>query len=187
MHMSESSHKSLYFIAILPPEDIRLEVQKIKQDLQSEHGVSHALKSPAHVTLVPPFKAGTKEILELKAVLNDFALKHSSFDVHLSGYGCFAPKVVYINIENWTHLEKLYQGLKMELDGTEPLKNSLQRKFHPHMTLATRDVKPIVFQQIWDQYKSMDFKADFVAKGITLLKHNGRMWEVDKSFSFADA
>ncbi|UJH91222.1 hypothetical protein LZ575_21950 [Antarcticibacterium sp. 1MA-6-2] len=51
----------LYFIAILPPEDIRRQIKDFKMEIALKYGAKHALKLPAHITLKSPFK-----ILELQ-------------------------------------------------------------------------------------------------------------------------
>jgi len=46
----------LYFFAVVPPEEIQSSVTDIKQDFKERFNASHALKSPPHITLIPPFK-----------------------------------------------------------------------------------------------------------------------------------
>lgn len=183
--MSELRNKGLYFIAILPTQEISEKVERFKLDLKSKYGVSHALKSPAHITLIPPFKADKNELAEIESVLYTFASSQNPFMIHLNGYGCFKPRVIFIKVEDNERLEGIYQEFKIKYGNTGPWKNTLRSKLHPHMTLATRDVKPLVFYRIWDVYKYMEYKADFVAHEITLLKHTGKNWEVYQSFTLS--
>jgi 2'-5' RNA ligase len=48
--------EKLYFIAIIPPQPYKEKIAGIKQSFAEIYHVSHALKSPPHITLIPPFK-----------------------------------------------------------------------------------------------------------------------------------
>ncbi|NEQ19818.1 MAG: hypothetical protein F6K28_10405 [Microcoleus sp. SIO2G3] len=48
--------QKLYFIALLPPEEIQDYANQIKQYFADHYGSRHAQKSPPHITLQPPFE-----------------------------------------------------------------------------------------------------------------------------------
>ena len=48
--------KSLYFIAIIPPEKIRREIEELKKKISVAFNTKRALNSPPHITLIPPFR-----------------------------------------------------------------------------------------------------------------------------------
>ncbi|MBK5277935.1 MAG: 2'-5' RNA ligase family protein, partial [Bacteroidia bacterium] len=56
--------------------------------------------------------------------------------------------------------------------------------FHPHLTLAFRDLKKPMFEKAWEEFKSKEYSESFAAKHFTLLKHNGKVWESLKDFEF---
>ena len=51
------------------------------------------------------------------------------------------------------------------------------RGFHPHMTVAFRDLKKPEFQVAWEKFKKEEYYAEFRCNEFTLLKHNGNHWE----------
>ncbi len=86
--------KSLYFIAVLPPEPILTEIRQMKLDVRDRFGSARALRSPAHITLVPPFHADDSSLEQVHEVLAGVAKRTSSFVVELDGFDCFRPSTV---------------------------------------------------------------------------------------------
>ena len=58
----------MYYIAVAAPEEINKQALKWKQYMKDVYGCVVALKSPAHITLIPPFWC--KEELE-KIITNN--------------------------------------------------------------------------------------------------------------------
>lgn len=52
--------------------------------------------------------------------------------------------------------------------------------FHPHLTLAFRDLKKPEFYKAWEEFKDRKFNAGFVVNSISLLKHDGMQWQLFK-------
>jgi 2'-5' RNA ligase len=91
---------NLYFIALIPGKELRDRVRAVKERLKAGYNAGHALKSPAHITLQMPFKRSSAEEPAISAALGRFATGEESFTIDLDGYGCFAPRVIYIRITN---------------------------------------------------------------------------------------
>lgn len=167
----------LYFIALLPPRDIADEVTRIKGEIAERYDSSHALKSPPHITLQMPFRRTEERLLTEQ--LKEFAAGQTAFSVTLDGYGCFPPKVIYIDVEDNPVLirmqNELQDFLKKKLNFPE---NQLTTRFHPHMTIAHRDLKKSVFPAAWAEFGTREFRRIFTADNISLLRHNGHSWEV---------
>jgi 2'-5' RNA ligase len=58
-----------------------------------------------------------------------------------------------------------------------PLKKEL-RPFHPHITIATRDLYKKAFFEAWDIFQNKKYKAEWEAKGVSILRHNKKNWDV---------
>jgi len=56
----------LFFVALLPPEDLQREISAFKKHIANTWGACHALKSPPHITLQPPFDWPENELASLK-------------------------------------------------------------------------------------------------------------------------
>jgi 2'-5' RNA ligase len=59
-----------------------------------------------------------------------------------------------------------------------------QKDLHPHLTIATRDLEEGLFPAARDFLSSKEYETRFEVDGISLLKHNGREWEIFMNFSF---
>jgi 2'-5' RNA ligase len=48
--------------------------------------------------------------------------------------------------------------------------------YHPHMTLAFRDLRKSDFSKAWSDFSTKDLRVDFKVDGVTLLRHSGKEW-----------
>lgn len=184
--MSLKANKTLYFISLIPPEPILSEVKAFKEDLFRKYQTKVALNSPAHITLYPPFEWPPEEEALLKNTLHNFAKMQSSLEIQLQGFGCFAPRVIFVKPmpnENLNNLrQELFQYLQQEIQVYE--KRYAQQTFNPHITIANRDLKREDFNQAWDEFKAQAYEKKFLADKIYLLKHNGRHWDIFQAYEF---
>ena len=178
--------QGLYFVAIIPNVKLREEVKSLKEIMRDQFSAKHALKSPAHITLIPPFKRDT-DLHEVFIIdfLKRFAVRQNPISLSLNGFKCFQPRVIFIDFENKDLLRELYFDLKEALLH-EMLFNQdeLSSRFHPHMTIATRDLTKETFQMAWRAFKTREFREQFEANSIFLLKHNGKFWDIFREFQF---
>ena len=183
--MKGSDRKSLYLIALVPGPGLRDRVRSLKEEMRDRYGASHALKSPAHITLQMPFRMDGPEETALIKTLRTFASGQESFKIRLSGFDCFPPRVLYIKIDNPRLLFPLHSDLQEMLrqEPGFPGKESHFR-FHPHMTLATRDLTEESFHKAWHEFSGRDFEAIFQVHSLFLLKHNGKTWDCFREFPF---
>ncbi|GAB4492897.1 MAG: 2'-5' RNA ligase family protein [Saprospiraceae bacterium] len=175
----------LFFIALLPPEDLQREVTAFKQLIADTWGASHALKSPPHLTLQPPFAWPEKDLNSLKKCLADLASRQAPFKVGLQRFGAFPPRVVFIKPLKNNFLEQLFKNLTHSLEcdlGFSDPRN--RRPFHPHMTIAHRDLDERDFPDVWAFFREKTFERKFEADTLTLLRNVQGKWETEENFSF---
>jgi len=133
-----------------------------------------------------PFKKHPTDEFELINHLNEFVIGKKSFEIELNGYSHFSTNVLFIKIENHFNLINLQTDLRNFLiDKLNFSKQEIQKTFHPHLTLATRDLTIELFAKIWPQFKNKDYKSKFLVDSIFLLKHNGKYWNIFKEFNFS--
>lgn len=173
--------KDLYFIAILAPEPILSEVLDFKLSMQKDFGCKHALKSPAHITLFPPFRSDAYTVDEIEIELHNLVSAYNSFNISLYNFNHFSNRVLYIDIEKNIKLNILGKRV-IELMGKK-FTTKPRSPFHPHMTIATRDLTEENFSVAWKKYSSVIYKREFIAHEITILRHNGKIWENYKTIS----
>ena len=102
---------SLYFIALLPPQEIQDYANGVKQYFAERYNSRHAQKSPPHITLQAPFEWDKESVVVLEQCLSNFAGTRQSIPIMLSGFGAFAPRVIYINVVKTAELLSLQADL----------------------------------------------------------------------------
>ncbi len=178
--------KPIFFIAILPSAELQKEVTALKQYIADTWGPRHALKSPPHITLYPPFVWSAERQSTLLQCLRAFAQKQHSFWIILDNFGAFDQRVFFIKPETSSSLLRLQIELKKALEQELKLNSErANRPFHPHMTLAHRDVKPEVFRQIWAAFQQRSFQRAFEVCGLALLEWQTEHWVVRQEFPFS--
>ena len=175
---------ALFFIAIVPDAQIQQEVTEFKQYLAEHFGASHALKSPPHITLFPPFKWPQDRVEALLAMLRDFAAPEARFEIMLKNFNAFAPSVIYVDVMPNELLQNFQQRLENQLEKEFDLKNDRgHHGFNPHMTIAHKDLKHGLFAEAWQYFSLQHYARTFEVENIALLQHNGRRWDIYKQFS----
>ncbi len=170
---------ALYFIAIVPPSPIFEQAAELKNQLKQHYQSKAALNSPPHITLHMPFEWKEKKEDELVSKLKLFSMSRKSLDLQFHNFSCFAPRVIFIQVIESEALRvfqrELHQFCKTQLNIFNAQYKDLP--FHPHLTLAFRDLKKPMFEKAWEEFKEKEFSESFAAKQFTLLKHNGKIWE----------
>lgn len=181
-----NKEKSLFFIALLPPESIRAEIERIKSYFARVYQSSAALKSPAHITLQPPFEWECYQDNLLTKVLESFSLNREPVSIINSGFGAFKPRVIYIDVIKTKELLEIQKDLQLHCQKYLNLanKDSKNRSFKPHLTVAYRDLTKANFYKAWQEFEGREYDRTFVISKLTLLKHNGKRWEIDRDLSF---
>lgn len=174
----------LLFLAIVPEEDIQAEVTAFKEYAREHFESGHALKSPPHITLIPPFRWPPGRLPALKKALEAFAAGYSSFELALDGFDCFRPRVIFVDVRENEDLRRLQADLERELKNGLELTSPRNHGFHPHMTIAFKDLRRSVFPRAWAHFSQRDYQRAFEAGGFHLLRHNGRRWELAAFYRF---
>jgi 2'-5' RNA ligase len=179
-------NKNLFFLAVMPPEDIQEEVKNIKLEFKDQYGSEHALNSPAHLTLVPPFQWPAEKEAPLVQNLDHFCKDENTFEVALNGFGAFKPRVIYIDVKKNIFLSDLHDRLRNYLNENCIISELLREKkpFNPHMTVAFRDLTKDNFYVAWNEFKNKNFHALFTVDKIVLLIHRQKRWEVSHQSFF---
>jgi 2'-5' RNA ligase len=168
-----------YLIAILPPEPFAGEIYKLKEYFRDQYKSKASLNSPAHITLHMPFEFDNENKLLTK--FREITIE--PFTIELKDFGCFEPRVIFIAVKRNPVLDACQQKImdfcKRELGVFNA--DYKDQPFHPHITLAFRDLKKDAFQSAWKEFKSKPYEAAFECSRIFLLKHDGKFW---REFSY---
>lgn len=181
--MSESR---LYFVALVPAEPLLERVQGIKEEMATRFQSKAALRSPAHITLHMPFQWREDREDRLLEGMQEIAADTSPFVVQLRGFAAFKPRVIYIDVEHSEPLHELHKRTERQMRRQLHIFGASwkDQPFHPHMTVAFRDLRPARFDEAWKEFKERPLEANFEVKDLCLLKHNQKIWEVLERFPF---
>lgn len=174
-----------YFIAIIPSEPVFSEIEKIKKDVSIKYSNKSALRSPPHITLHMPFEWKSEKENLLIEKLDKFKLS-LSLSICLNNFSCFEPKVVFIDVKSNENLTLLRNSLVSYMkEKLNVFNQSVDlRAFHPHVTIAFRDLKKTAFYEMMEEYKTKTYSAEFSSSSFFLLKHTGKFWDAYKEFKF---
>ena len=174
-----------YFLALVPPREILEKAHTIKEQLRDQFGIKYALKSPPHITLKMPFSYNEAKENLLVAKLQEYLKAQETFAVKIDGVGTFGNRVIYLAIEDSEMLRSLQRGLtkfcKETLHLTEELSD---RNYHPHLTVAFKDLKAGHFPEVLSKVKENSIQAEYTAGGIILLKRIDGMWNLQREVPF---
>lgn len=179
---------TLYFFALVPPEPIRGEISRFKERLSQEYKTKAALKSPPHITIVPPFSMNPCNepflLNSVERIARD-VLPAEPFSIYVNGMGAFPPRVIYLQINTENKLLELQKQFitQFQTNTGIGIDQRPDRQFTPHITVAFRDLKPKTFQKAWEKYKNHPIQYAFPLESVYLLKHNGHSgWELYQKF-----
>lgn len=173
----------LYFIAILTPDNINQQILEWKHYMLQQFHCKVALKSPAHITLIPPFDMPDALHPDLQELLQHFSARQTDFSIQLNNFDAFAKRVIFVNVVSGARLNALQTNLEIILLQSKrfPI-NKEDRPFHPHVTIANRDLKKEDFPLAWQYFQQWTYEETFMAGAISLLQHNGNTWQIAGSY-----
>lgn len=176
------SHRMVYF-SLVCPETVGHSIRGLQQWAFRRHGAMAAMKSPPHITLVPPFWWPADALDTLSAHAAGFRFTPESVSVRLEGFGHFGKRVLYVHVEPSQELQALQEafGIHMRLHAGKAMTPD-DRPFHPHVTIATRDLSPAAFREAWDHFSRIDFRADADLNAISMMLHNPGAWNIHRTF-----
>lgn len=174
----------MYFIALVLPPELNEKVLGFKNYMREHFHCKVALKSPAHITLVPPFWMEAEQEEQLIADLDRFSIQEP-FTLRSNDFSAFKPRTIFVALHPSAALEQLKKSCDDFFASREIYKMKIDtRPFHPHITVATRDLTKKDFHVAWPHFKQKTFSAEWQAEGISLLKHNKKNWDVIHTSQF---
>lgn len=174
----DGNKRSMYFIAVVLPRHLDEKVLAHKQWMKEIYGCKVGLKSPAHITIAPPF---WMEEEKEKSLCEDVAMVAQTtpvFPVITANFSAFKPRTIFVAVEDSEPLNALKKNSDNHFRQRDYKIKIETRPFHPHITIATRDLFKKDFAEAWPQFQQKELIETFEANGLSLLKHNGRNWNV---------
>ena len=175
----------MYFIAVVLPDELDKKIVEFKKWMDDKYGCRVGLKSPAHITIVPPFWTEPEKEEQLKKDIDSISTYHQKFVLRTNNFSAFKPRTLFIAVEENHSLHLLKKTADDFFRNKDYKIKNENRPFHPHITIATRDLHKKDYADAWPHFETRMFDEEFEAKGLSLLKHNGSRWDVSYTSAFA--
>lgn len=170
---------NMYFIALVLPNELDKLVLKWKRYMQDNYNCKVSLKSPAHITIIPPFWLEPAKENQLLTDANLVASQTAAFTIRTNHFSAFKPRTIFIAVQPNQQLEHLKARANAVFCATNFYKLKPEnRPFHPHITIATRDLFKKDFYEAWRFFEKEVFAEEWQAVDLSVLRHNQKTWEV---------
>lgn len=171
---------SLFYIAIVCPDTIEDKVKAYKNYMEQTYGCRSAQKSPAHLTIVPPFRAEDEMEKHLQDFVQTFNMGMVPVAITLDGYSNFGERVLFVDVAPNTTLTTLEQEAMQEFSNQFPaIIFGIKPEFNPHVTIATRDIPEGKLNEAKGYFETNHpISETFTAKGLVLMKLVNGWWQV---------
>lgn len=168
----------------MPPAQLSEQIDEIRQELSDRYKIYAGLKPPVHITLFRPVNIEESTEVSLVKLLKPVCFNHKPFTQELLNFESFNIQTLFIKAVKHPFLGALQKDItavfnKNKIDPKEVKGNTT---FHPHVTIAYRDIPPEVFPEIWNELKNRKFKRSFTVDRFSLLKHDGKKWQIFEEF-----
>ena len=175
----------MYFIALVLPPLLNEKILNWKNFMYQRYECKVGLKSPAHITIVPPFWMEEEKENILLADVNDLCKTLSPLIVRTQNFSAFKPRTIFIDVEKNHALESLKETSDKFFKQNRPYKIKIDaRPFHPHITIATRDLFKKTFYEAWPTFEKEKFEEEWLADSLSVLRHNKKNWDVIQTSQF---
>lgn len=173
-----------FFFALFPPPSISEEIRSFQQELKEKYGFNHALKTPPHLTVIPPFHSETEKLISISERIKQHNFK--PFSIGLNGFQAFIPRVVFVDVARNNELN-IFQKQLQQLLAEDRLitKKANKHDFTPHITIANRDLNNKTFKEIFPEFQKRAYRASFQANSIVLLELVNGIWKVKEELFFS--
>lgn len=178
----------MYFVAVVLPGALNEEIKVFKTTMLVRWGCKVGLKSPAHITLVPPFWMAPQLESELQTAINTICSGLQPFAIETKGFAAFKPRTIFIEPVLNDGLRQLKQNADTFFKSHNHFGAKVDsRPFHPHITIATRDLHKKAFAEAWPLFEHQPYERMFNVDGVSLLRHNTKAWDVVYTATFNNA
>lgn len=168
----------MYFVAIVLPEELDKKVLEWKQYMYHHFKCTVGLKSPAHITIIPPFWMQSEMENDFITDIKTLSEQLKPFLIETNDFSVFKPRTIFVAVRENLSLAELKRKATEFFKQKEYLIKPENRPFYPHITIATRDLYKKDFYEAWKYFNDKKIKEDWQATGLSILRHNKKNWDV---------
>lgn len=171
--------QNLYFWALVAHDPLQTEITRLKEVALQRFHSGRALRSPAHITLIPPIRLAIADLDRIQEEFCWVAQRTSSFCLELDGVRGFSKRVVYIHVRPSKPLMDLSAQMEMIRTKYFPNHKQVHHTFNPHVTLAFRDLSPDLYSEALGYFQELDLSYTWEADHLCRLILAEDGWHVD--------
>ena len=173
--------RELYYIALLPDDKLSQLCLEYKQQAQNLFQAQAALRSPAHITLIPPFNADERALNQITLILAHLATQQHELELQLKGWQHFGVRTIYLGFEAYLALSSLKRQCHQQISRITKLRQ--EAEFIPHISIINRDLAEIDFNSAWEYFSSQSYPVLTKCTQLALLKHTPFGWQIHQCFN----
>jgi len=174
--------KTLYLVALLPPEPVFSETWAMKQEVHQLTGSRNAVRLPPHITLIPPTSQPDEFEARCIATLTEFAATQTPLLVGLHNFAWFGNRTLFVHVSETAALKTMHANLVDWCATHLPEVPRESRPFTPHLTLATRDLPTAQVPELRQRFAARSYAAEFTVSNFALFRHDGQQWQPKATF-----
>lgn len=115
----------------------------------------------------------------------DIAGQLHPFPIRTKNFSAFKPRTLFIDVELSKELVHAKSIVDKFFKQNEFYSIKVDtRPFHPHITIATRDLFKKTFYEAWPLFEKEKFEEQWTAFGLSILRHNKKNWDVLQTSQF---
>ncbi|MDB5197764.1 MAG: hypothetical protein JWP88_2135 [Flaviaesturariibacter sp.] len=143
-----------------------------------------ALRSPAHITLIPPFRMYADKQQDFYKALDLLANSIEPFTIETGHFDSFGKRTLFLESVLSPPLKQLHSSINNWVKGHPVFGTSIDnRPFHPHITIANRDLTPDAFKAGKAYFAEQQAGLAWLAEGLGVLRLK-KNWEVIHASQF---
>lgn len=164
------------FWGLIPGEPVQSEIMAFKRKASLEFSSFRALRSPAHLTLVPPVRIAPDAVDRLDLLIREINKSHDPFMIICNGFSTFPKRVVFVDINQNQSLQSYENDIRRALISHAPCVARNEHGFRPHITVAFRDLSPSAFEEAKHYFVQRPYQREWTADGLWRLDHGPEGW-----------
>ncbi len=126
---------------------------------------------------MPPFKTEENTERLLLNFVETYNFVIIPFNIQLNGFNHFGNRVLYVDVMPSVSLSDMEKDINIQFGKEFPLiifRN--KQAFHPHVTIATRDISEHKFNVVWHYFLQHMIDAKNDCKELSLMKLDKEVW-----------
>ena len=172
---------NLYYIGLVPDEALSALSVNYKNHAEELFASIAAKKSPAHITLVPPFKATAEQLEQINLKLGEIAADNDKLELNVIGWNHFKERTIYMAIEATPALKNIFNLVFDQM--ADIVKPRGEKKFIPHISIINRDLPEGQFSVAFNFFNTLELPSACTCGKLVLFSLVNGKWRNSISYS----